>query len=110
MPKFRGLEKRHEQQGQEIIRDTRTLAQRILDAIRNPLANALILLFVGGLIIVFPAFVDLGLLFAFTVFSICILQDSKLPFRMPKSSKRPDYNDLDPGSNKPRCCRYCVFW
>jgi intracellular multiplication protein IcmO len=110
MAKLRGLERRHEQQGQEIIRDTRTLAQRILDAIRNPLGCAIILVFNGVGMIVFPSFVDLGLLFSICLFLICALQSSKLPFRMPKSSGRLDYNDPLPGSNKPRRAAGIVYF
>lgn len=110
MAGIRGLEKRHEQQGQEIIRDTRTLAQRIGDAIKNPLACAFMLVFIGISMVIFPSFVDFGLLLSFLLFTICATQSTKLPFRMPKSSGRLDYNDPLPGSNKPRRAGGIVYF
>jgi intracellular multiplication protein IcmO len=110
MVKFRGLEKRHEQQSQEIIRDTRTLAQRFLDAIRNPAAAAITLFILSFIILFFPMFVDVGLLYALFTFAICSTQSTRLPFRLPTSSNKFDYNDLKPGTNKPRKAAGIVYF
>lgn len=110
MAKLRGLERRHEQQGQEIIRDTRTLIQRFGDAFKNPTACALTLICVGVFIIVLPGLGDFALLFSLLIFIVCVTQGTKLPFRMPKSSGRLDYNDPSPGSNKPRKAGGIVYF
>lgn len=110
MARFRGLKREHEQQGQEIIRDTRTLSQRYLDTIRNPSANALSLVFIAFMVLFFPALVDVALLYGLISFSICLFQRTRLPFRMPKSSNQLDYNDQKPGSNTPRQASGIVYF
>lgn len=106
---LRGLETRHEQAPQQLIRDTRPLSQRFLDFLRDPQSSSIILivLAVGG--VVLPSIVDILFLFGMIVFLLAIFNHKALPFRMPQRAKRLDYNDPIPGSNKPRMARGICF-
>ena len=61
-------------------------------------------------VLFFPAAADIILLIALGMFLITVTRKSALPFRLPESSGRTDYNDLAPGSNKPRKGRGIYFF
>jgi len=110
MRQIRGLEQEHEQAPQKLLRDTRPLAQRFLDYIREPANGALILTAFGVTGFFFPACIEIFLLLNIILFLSCILKKTKLPFRMPLRSGRYDYNDPLPGSEKPYKARgICYF-
>ncbi len=98
----RGLDKRQEQNPQQLVRDTRTFGQRLGDFFRNSKFVAVTLVMLAVSVLFFPAAADIILLIALGMFLITVTRKSALPFRLPESSGRTDYNDLAPGSNKPR--------
>lgn len=104
---LRGLEQQHEQISQRLLRDTRTMGQRIADFFKNPEMVAMLLIIMAGVAFFYPASVDFMLIFALLayLFSWLLTRHATLPFRLPQRSGRPDYNDPAPGSNKPRKAR-----
>ncbi len=106
----RGLDERHEQDPRLLIRDTRTLGQRTVDFFKNSAYVAILLIGFAMTAFMMPAINDLVLLIGIGCFLYAISRKTNLPFRLPQRSKRTDYNDLTPGSNKPRKARgICLF-
>ena len=107
---IRGLEKQHEQDAQKLIRDTRTLGQRVNAFFDNPMNTSVLVVTtgVGGFIV--PQIADLCLLLGLGFFFISHFRKSTLPFRMPMRSGALDYNDPLPGGNKPRIARGIYFF
>lgn len=106
---LRGLEKTHEQDPGKLLRDTRTLGQRVADFFKNP-SNVTILL--AGLAVTaffMPEIADIGGLFGISCFIYAYTRKTTLPFRLPLRSKTKDHNDPMPGSNKPRPARGICF-
>lgn len=106
----RGLDKRQEQNPEQLIRDTRTFGQRVGDFFRNSTAVAVTLLMLAVSAFFLPGLSDIILLSAITVFIIALTRKSTLPFRLPLSSDRKDYNDTAPGSHKPRKARGIYYF
>lgn len=107
---IRGLESKHEQRGQQTLRDTRSLGERYFDFLRNSQATALSLVCLAFASLLIPGIVDLLLIYGIFIFCVCAFQKSRLPFRMPLRSKMPDYNDLIPGTERPNKARgICYF-
>ncbi len=105
MPMMRGLDQKQEQDPRQLIRDTRTLGQRMADFFKNPV-NVTILLFGCALASFFlPGITDLFLVMGVGFFLYAYTRKTSLPFRMPQRSGMPDYNDPLPGSTKPRKAR-----
>lgn len=101
----RGLDSNQEQNYKRIIRDTRTLAQRMGDFFKNPKGITYLLVGCSAASFVLPWLSDVLLLSGIAMFAYCIVQKGKLPFRMPLRSGLLDYNDSLPGSSKPRKAR-----
>ncbi len=107
---LRGLDQRHEQNPEELLRDTRTLGQRIVDFYKNPLYVCILLALVAASLVLFPEVFDVIFLFGIFSFVYGYTRKSTLPFRMPMGSGVSDYNDPKPGSNKPNEARgICYF-
>jgi len=110
MAGIRALEEQHEQRPQELIRDTRTVWQRLYTVLATPDTAAISIIVIAICAFVLPAAADLCLLLGIINFLICIFHKSKLPYRMPKRAKALDHNDPKPGSNKPHMARgICYF-
>lgn len=103
----RGLDARHEQDQLQLIRDTRTLSQRVFDFLVNPSSVAILFICVAIVSFFFPEVGDLLLILGVATFAYSYLSAEKvtLPFRLPQVSELFDYNDLLPGSSKPRKAR-----
>lgn len=106
----RGLEKQHEQDAQKLIRDTRTLGQRINAFFDNPMNTAVLIVTTGAAGFIIPQITDLCLLLGIGFFLISNFRKTTLPFRMPMRSGALDFNDPLPGSNKPRVARGIYFF
>lgn len=106
----RGLDKRQEQNPEQLIRDTRTFGQRVGDFFRNSTSVAVTLAMLAVSTFFLPGLTDILLLSAITVFIIALTRKSSLPFRLPLSSGRKDYNDTAPGSHKPRKARGIYYF
>lgn len=106
----RGLTSKQEQNYQRIIRDTRTLGQRIADFMRDPKGIAHFLVAMALSAIFVPFLADFFLLVGLFTFFWCFFQKVKLPFRMPQHANVNDYNDPKPGSGKPNKSRGIYFF
>ncbi len=93
----RGLTERQERFHSQVIRDTRTMGQRITDFIKRPKGTAAVLIAVVLMMFFMPAYFDLLFVIALLVFCYCYFQKPRLPFRMPQRSGLKDYNDPLPG-------------
>lgn len=107
---IRGLEDRHEQKPQQLIRDTRPLFTRVADYIKDPQSNIIILVTCAACAFLLPGANDFFLLFALIIFMISFFSEKRLPFRMPKRCGLKDPGDTIPGSNKPRDARGICFF
>ncbi|MFI4957208.1 MAG: TraM recognition domain-containing protein [Gammaproteobacteria bacterium] len=107
---IRGLEERHEQRPQQLIRDTRPLFTRFLDYLKDP-SSAIIMMFgTAGSAFFLSSISDIILFIGIIFFLICVGSKKALPFRMPEHAHMLDPNDPAPGSNKPRMSRgICYF-
>lgn len=110
MRRLRGLDRKHEQDQRQLIRDTRTLGQRFVDFFANPTNVVILLITFAAAGFFVPAFIDLLFIAGITSFIAAYYRRTTLPFRMPLSSHLPDYNDPLPGSSKPRQARGISFF
>ncbi len=106
----RGLEERHEQKPQQLIRDTRPVGQRFVDFFKNPAYVMIILLTLAAAGFFVPSLVDLFLIIGVASFVFSYTRKGSLPFRLPLRSGVKDYNDLIPGTQKPRKGRGICFF
>jgi len=106
----RGVEERHEQKPQGLIRDTRPLTQRFMDYIKDPNSCIIILVSVMGCCFFAPGGNDIFVLIGIGIFSITMISPKSLPFRIPQRARMPDPGDPVPGGTKPRMSRgICYF-
>lgn len=108
--KQRGLDTFHEQDQRRIIRDTRTLGMRISDAIKNSQLLCIILLSLAIITFLFGYLSEIILVAGVIMFIYGHFQKHVLPFRLPILSHEKDYNDIPPGSTKPRMARGIYFF
>ncbi|HSX20984.1 MAG TPA: phosphoesterase, partial [Gammaproteobacteria bacterium] len=107
---IRGIEAKHESAAQQIARDTRPLGTRFAEFLTLPATN-FVFTFTGiALCFVMPAVADIILVVLFSLFLFSYTRKSTLPFRLPESSEAMDYNDLVPGTSKPRMARGISFF
>ncbi len=106
----RGLSEHQEQNQSHIIRDTRPLSVRIADTIKNPQYLTCVLLIFIALTFFIGWLSEVFLLLGIASFSYCYFARRMLPFRLPARSHALDYNDLAPGTKKPRKARGIYFF
>ena len=106
---MRGLEKRHEQDEQRLIRDTRTFGQRVADFLKVGVNSAVVMVGLAASAFVFPGLSDVIAIIGIIVFLYTYTRKSTLPFRLPQRSEMVDYNDLKPGTQTPRKARGICF-
>lgn len=99
---IRGIESKHEHAAQQLARDTRPLGTRIAEFFTLPAVNFVFSFSAIALCFIFPAVADVILITMFSFFLFVYTRKSTLPFRLPKSADVLDYNDLIPGTQKPR--------
>ena len=102
---LRGIEQRNEVDPSLLLRDTRTLGQKINDYFRSATSVAITLVVVAAVIFVYPAYGDLMFIACIAMFLYARFSERKLPYRMPKRAQVKDYNDLNPGTKKPNMSR-----
>jgi len=107
---YRGLDKRQEQAPGMLIRDTRTLGQRIHDFFEEPRNIAAVMVVMTFSLIFLKAIADILLIIMLFVFFYTITRKPILPFRMPMRSNLYDYNDTKPGGAKPNKARGICFF
>ncbi len=106
----RGLDKRQEQKSSQLIRDTRTLYQKIYDYLVDPTSLSMFITIGVVSTFFYPWLFELVWLFLLVAGAIVIFRKSKLPFRMPKIANTADWNDLYPGGRKPRQARGIYYF
>jgi intracellular multiplication protein IcmO len=106
----RGLERSQEQKMSAVLRDTRSFGERISGILKNPIQIAVALSVIGASALVFPVISDILLLVCIFVFTCSAVQKCTLPYRMPMRSHAKDYNDLIPGTHKPKQAQGIYFF
>ncbi len=107
---MRGIDTRNEIDPSLLLRDTRTVLQRLADFFSDPTNISIVLFSLAGLSYYFPVAATGLLLFGSCIFSYTYTRKQKLPFRLPLISKAKDYNDLKPGIQKPNIARGIAFF
>lgn len=107
---LRGIESRQEVDPGMLLRDTRTMGQRIVSFFGEP-ANVTVLLVVMAAASWFlPGLADVFLLIGIFFFLYSFTRKLTLPFRMPKRAHIKDFNDLLPGTKKPNMSRGITYF
>lgn len=107
---MRGIETRHEINPTQLLRDTRTLGQRIAAFFSEPTNAAILLLSFAAIAYYLSEAASLIFLLGLFVFFYSYTRKQKLPFRLPKIARVKDYNDLIPGIGKPNVSRGIAFF
>src|SRR3990167_9874189 len=107
---LRGLDRKHEQDPRMLLRDTRTLGQRVYAFFEEPRNIAIIMVMAAFSLIFFRAIADLILVCAAGVFLYTMWRRPTLPFRMPMRSHMLDYNDIKPGGTVANMARGICFF
>lgn len=107
---LRGLEQKHEHGAQEMVRDTRTLGERVAEFFSNPLYVACLLVTGIVLAIMVPQIADLAFVLGILIFLYLYTRKVTLPVKLPRISQLPDYNDTIPGTIKPRKAQGIAFF
>jgi len=107
---MRGIETRHEIDPSQLLRDTRTVMQRIGDFFSDPTNISIIVFSLAGATYYMP---ESGL-FLFIIgllsFFYSYTRRQTLPFRLPKIARVKDYNDMKPGIGQPNIARGIAFF
>lgn len=102
MADIRGIEAKHEHAAQKVARDTRPLGDRAAEFLTNPATTIVLSGTAVATVVIFPVIADfVGIIYTL-LFWFVYTRKNTLPFRLPRSSKFPDYNDLIPGTRKPK--------
>lgn len=107
---IRGIESRNELDPNQLLRDTRTVGQRVVAFFQTP-ANVAIMLAamaIGGFFWTWSTI--LLLLIGSGCFAYAYTRPHSLPFRLPKVAQVKDYNDIKPGTNSPNIARGIAYF
>lgn len=107
---MRGIDSRHEIDPTLLLRDTRTLGQRLADFFADPTNVAIVLLSLAVMAYYISEAASLILIFGSLFFLYSYTRKQKLPFRLPKIAQVKDYNDIRPGLNTPNVARGIAFF
>lgn len=107
---MRGIDSRNEIDPTLLLRDTRTLGQRISDFFSEPTNSSVIILTCAALGYYLTEASLLMFILGCLSFSYTVTRKQTLPFRLPKIAKVKDYNDLKPGIKTPNMARGIAFF
>jgi intracellular multiplication protein IcmO len=107
---LRGIDSAREMDPQRLLRDTRTLGERIADFNKRPMHAAMVVMFLALIGFFFPQIGIFCLLIGIGFYFYASNHKQKLPFRLPKVSNLKDYNDLKPGIKQPYTARGITFF
>jgi len=107
---MRGIDAQREVDPQRLLRDTRTLSERISVFFQKPSNTSIFLMALMVLLYVYPIIDLFVFLSALFLYFYANKQKQKLPFRLPKVSGLKDYNDLKPGIKKPNVARGIAYF
>lgn len=106
---MRGIDSRHEIDPTQLLRDTRTLGQRIGAFFSDPSNVTIVLIALAGAIYYISETAIYLFIIGALMFLFAYTRKQKLPFRLPQVAKVKDYNDIQPGLNKPNIARGIAF-
>jgi len=107
---MRGIDSRHELDPTQLLRDTRTMGQRIADFFRDPTNISIVLITMAAIAYYLSEAATLMVIFGICFFLYTYTRKQTLPFRLPKISRVKDYNDLKPGIKTPNIARGIAFF
>lgn len=107
---LRGIDSRQEVDPGMLLRDTRTLGQKISDFFKVPFNVAMMIMGMIPVAYIYSEIADVTLFLALCVFLFAITRTQKLPFRMPLRANAKDFNDIHPGTKKPNMARGISFF
>ncbi len=99
---IRGIESKHERSAQQLARDTRPLGERFAEFMGVPAVNFVIYFSGIATCFIFPSIADIIFITCASLFVFAFTRKNNLPFRLPMSSEALDYNDLIPGTSRPK--------
>ncbi len=107
---MRGIDTRSEIDPTLLLRDTRTIMQRIGDFFSDPTNISILLFSLAGTAYYVSEAATLLMILGGICFTYTYTRKQKLPFRLPLISRVKDFNDLKPGINKPNIARGIAFF
>ncbi len=107
---MRGIDSRNEIDPTKLLRDTRTLGQRIVGFFEQPINVSVVLISGTAASYFLPQANIVFLILSVTMFWFAVTRKHKLPFRLPQVAKTKDYNDLKPGIKLPYMARGIAFF
>ncbi|HVT62356.1 MAG TPA: TraM recognition domain-containing protein [Legionellaceae bacterium] len=107
---MRGIDSKNELDPTKLLRDTRTLGQRLVSFFENPLNVSVVLISSAAGIYYLPEAAVIFFLLSVAMFWFAVTRKHKLPFRLPQIAKTKDYNDLKPGIKLPYMARGITFF
>lgn len=107
---MRGVDARHEIDPTRLLRDTRTMGQRIRDLLASAVNVAVILCFLAVASYSFTEMTTVVFLVGCGIFLYAYSRKQTLPFRLPKISHVKDFNDLKPGIQLPNIARGIAYF
>ncbi|MGQ3892556.1 TraM recognition domain-containing protein [Legionella sp. CNM-4043-24] len=107
---MRGIDTRNELDPSMLLRDTRSIGQRLSDFFADSTNIAILLISLAGASFYISQLATLMLLFGLGFFLFSYTRKKVLPFRLPQIAKAKDYNDLKPGIMTPNTARGITFF
>ncbi len=107
---MRGIDSRNEIDPSLLLRDTRTIGQRLGDLFADPTNVSIILLLLGFIAFYVPELALVLLAIGAICFIYTFTRKQVLPFRLPQITKVKDYNDLKPGIHTPNMARGITYF
>jgi intracellular multiplication protein IcmO len=105
----RGVEAHHEVDPTRLLRDTRTVGQRISAFFADSSNVAVLLLALAVVGYVLPGAAWIGLIAGGCIYLYAHSRKHQLPFRLPRVAHVKDYNDLKPGIKTPNMARGIAY-
>lgn len=106
---MRGIDSRNELDPSLLLRDTRSIGQRLSDFFADSTNIAILLISLAGASFYISQMATLMLVFGTGFFLYSYTRKKFLPFRLPQIAKTKDFNDLKPGILKPNMSRGITF-
>lgn len=107
---MRGIDSRNEIDPTMLLRDTRTLGQRVSDFFSDPTNVSIVLISLAGASYYISEAALILLITGVAIFLYTYTRRQTLPFRLPKIANVKDYNDLKPGIKTPNMSRGIAYF
>ena len=107
---MRGIDSRNELDPTRLLRDTRTIGQRLSDFFSQPSNVSVVLIAATVGVFYLPEAGILFVILSSLMFGYAVTRKHKLPFRLPQVAKIKDFNDLKPGIKLPNIARGIAYF